>query len=95
MAASQTLTSKFSDSSLYRTADRSSESSTIKTLCIEIPLVSFYVFRILRRVPGFNFQIDTDNDVNLRKHMKNGEESKVLGVSVFTMTLISAKINGK
>ena len=39
--------------------------------------------------------MDTDNDVKLRKHMKNGGDQKMLGVSVFTMTLISAKINNK
>lgn len=44
---------------------------------------------------GFNLHLEMDNDVKLRKHMKIGEDQKMLGVSVFTMTLISAKINSK
>ena len=54
-----------------------------------------FVYKILYRELGVNLRIDTDNDVKLRKHMKNGGEQKMLGISVFTMTLNSAKINSK
>ena len=49
-----------------------------------------FAFRIQCCGSGFNLHIDTDNDIKLRKHMKNGGEQKLIGVSVFTMTINSA-----